>query len=312
MSSETPFSLPVINFSEQELKLGSPEWDSAKVRVREALAEYGCFEASFDRVLVVQKALFGALEEVFDLPLQTKELYVSDKPARGYVPVESGLHENIIVDAANIAENIETGLTTTYWPQGNTNFSKTLVSFTKLASTLEKTVRRMILEIFGVEKYADELIESTNYILKAMKYEGSQGRLPFCGAHADQSMVTLLYQNEVNGLEIQNKDGEWINVNPSPNSFIVLVGESLSVLLNGGLSSTYHRVIMKESTTRYCVGLFATPKGGYQVKVPKELVDDKHGLLFKPFDYDEFWKTFCTQMAQGNHRFSLKNYCSTV
>ena len=48
-------------------------------------------------------------------------------------------------------------------------------------------------------------------------------------AHFDTSMVTLLYQREVNGLEIQTKDGEWIKVKPSPNTFIVMIGESLSV-----------------------------------------------------------------------------------
>ncbi|KAL4387605.1 hypothetical protein GQ457_09G012690 [Hibiscus cannabinus] len=265
-SRGSPLRLPVIDFSKQELKPGSPEWDSAKHHVREALEEYGCFEASLNRVLEVRKAVFGALEELFDLPLQTKQLYVSDKPSRGYNPAVSGLHEHMVIDAANIAENIERGLTTTLWPHGNISFSKTLVSFTELASGLEKTIRRMILEIFGVEKYADELIESTNYLLKVIKYEGSETSEPYPAAHFDKSMITLLYQNEVNGLEIQNKDGEWIHVNPSPNSFIVLIGESLNVWLNGGLSSTFHRVIKKGINTRYCVALFATPRGGYQVK----------------------------------------------
>ncbi|KAK8556555.1 hypothetical protein V6N13_064577 [Hibiscus sabdariffa] len=311
MSLESsPFRLPVIDFSKQELKRGSSEWDSVKHRVREALEEYGCFEASLDRVLEVRKAVFGALEELFDLPPQTKQLYVSDKPLRGYKRAASGLCEDMVIDAANITENIERGLTTTMWPQGNTSFSKTVVCFTELASGLEKTIRRMILEIFGVEKYADEMIESTNYILKVIKYEGSETREACPGAHSDQSMITLLYQNEVNGLEIQNKDGEWINVNPSPNSFIVLIGESLNVWLNGGLSSTFHRVIKKGSNTRYCVALFTTPRGGYQVKVPKELVDDKNGLLFKPFDYEEFWITFCTQAAQGICGYDLRTYCS--
>ncbi|XP_039045456.1 probable 2-oxoglutarate-dependent dioxygenase AOP1.2 [Hibiscus syriacus] len=173
-----------------KLKLGSPEWDSAKVRVQEALEEYDCFEASFNRVLVVRKAVFRALEEVFDLPLQTKQLYVSAKPSHGYIRVASGQHENIVIDAGNI----ETGLTTTLWPQGNTSFSETLVSFTELASTLEKRVRRMVLEISGVEKYADELIESTNYILNAMKYEGSQTSVPFLGAHVDQTKKALKFR----------------------------------------------------------------------------------------------------------------------
>lgn len=80
----------------------------------------------------------------------------------------------------------------------------------------------------------DELVDSTDYILRVVKYERAAPQTsiePTIGAraHCDQNMVTLLYQNEVNGLEIQTKDSSWINVKPSPGSFIVMVGESLSV-----------------------------------------------------------------------------------
>ena len=87
------------------------------------------------------------------------------------------------------------------------------------------------MESFGLEKYMDELMDATNYILRLVKYEGPQTSELTLGAraHFDTSMVTLLYQSEVNGLEIQSKDGEWIKVKPSPNTFIVMIGESLSV-----------------------------------------------------------------------------------
>ncbi|KAE8718476.1 Detected protein of unknown function [Hibiscus syriacus] len=73
MNSGTPVKLPVIDFSNQNLKPGSPKWDSAKHQVREALEEYGCFEASLDQVLELRDAVFGAMEEAFDLPLEAKK-----------------------------------------------------------------------------------------------------------------------------------------------------------------------------------------------------------------------------------------------
>ncbi|XP_038999729.1 probable 2-oxoglutarate-dependent dioxygenase AOP1 [Hibiscus syriacus] len=304
MSSGTQAKLPVIDFSNQNLKPGSPEWDLVKFQVCEALEEYGCFEASFDQFFKLQNAVFGAMEEIFDLPLETKKLYVSDKLFRGYFVSPSGLLEIMTIDEAQSAENIEQRLTTTLWPQGNLSFSKTLVSFTELASRLEKTIRRMILEIFGVEKYIDELIDSTNYILKLKKNEGPQTSEP------TPNMVTLWYQNEVDGLEIQKKDGDWINVKSSSNSFIVMIGESLHVWLNGGLSATYHRVMKKGNKARYSVGLCATPRGGYQVKAPEELVDDKNPALFKPFDYEEFLGFYLAQVIAGDAKHDLKGYCS--
>ncbi|KAE8658406.1 gibberellin 20 oxidase 1 [Hibiscus syriacus] len=309
--------VPVIDFSKQDLKLGSPEWDSVKSRVREALTEYGCFEASFDEVMALRESIFGALEELFDLPFQTKKLCASEKPFRGYNGSPSGVVESMSTDDAHIAENIEQRLTTILWPQGNINFSKTLVSFTQLASKLETTIMRMILESFGVEKYMDELTESTNYQLRVMKYRRPESSGPTFGipAHRDSNMMTLLYQNEVNGLEIQNKDGEWMDVKLSPNSFIVMIGESFSVWLNGGLSSPYHQVTMKGNMARYSLGLFARLRGGYLVKTPNELVDDNNPMLFKPFDYEEFMKFHSTQIAQPATKsqalgYGLKAYCT--
>ncbi|KAK8556911.1 hypothetical protein V6N13_064898 [Hibiscus sabdariffa] len=272
MSSGTQAKLPVIDFSNPNLKPGSSEWDLVKFQVHEALEEYGCFEASLDQVVELRNAVFGVTEEIFDLPLETKKLYVSDKLFRGYFGSPSGLHESMTIDEAQSAENIEQHLTTTlFGPHGNLSFGKTLVSFTELASRLEKTIRRMVLEIFGVDKYMDELIDSTNYLLKLMKNRGPQASEP------TPNMVTLLYQNEV-----------W---------------------LNGGLCPTYHRVMVKGNEARYSVGMFAAPRGGYRVKAPEELVDDKNPRLFKPFDYEEYLGFYLTQVIRGGTRPDLKGYC---
>ncbi|KAB2032797.1 hypothetical protein ES319_D05G402400v1 [Gossypium barbadense] len=317
MSSTTQAMVPVIDFSNQNLKAGSPEWDLVKSQVREALEEYGCFEALFDPILELRKAVFGALQEAFDLPLQTKKLFVSDKPFRGYSYSPSALFQSMAVDDAHIAENIEQCLTTSLWPQGNISFSKTLASFGQLTSELEKKILKMILESFGLEKYMDGLTDTANYQLRIMKYEKpkTNEQTMMAPAHCDQNMMTLLYQDEVNGLEIQSKDGEWMNMKLSPSSFIVMIGECLSVWLNGRLSSPYHRVMMKGNEDRYSLGLFSTVREGYIVKVPTELVDDKNPMLFKPHDHEEFLKIFSSEMAKADFKSGivisrLKAYCS--
>ncbi|GMI93988.1 hypothetical protein like AT1G52820 [Hibiscus trionum] len=311
VSSGTQAKLPVIDFSNPNLKPGSPEWDSVKRQVREAMEEYSCFEASLDQVMELQNAVMVALKEAFDLPSETKKLYVSDKHFYGYFESSTGLLESIMVDEAQLAESIEQGLTTTLWPQGNISFSKTLVSFTELSSRLETTVRRMILEIFGVDKYADELVDNTNYMLKLMKYNAPPNGEPTSGvfAHCDKNMVTLLYQNEVDGLQVQNKDGEWMDIKPSPNGFIVMVGESFCAWLNGGLSPTYHHVLMKGNKARYGVGLFSGTRRGYHVKAPEELVDDKNPVVYKPFDYEEYLGFYFAQVPLGRAGSTLEAYC---
>ncbi|GLT54216.1 hypothetical protein SLA2020_274330 [Shorea laevis] len=312
MGSETALKLPVIDFSNLHLKPGTPEWDSLKAQVWQALQEYGCFEASFNKVpLQLRNSLLGAIEELFDLPLQTKLRNVSKKPFHGYVgqyPMVP-LYESMGIDDANISEKVET-LTNVLWPQGNPSFCNAIQSFSEQLSELDQVIRRMVLESLGMEKYLDEHMGSTNYLLRVMKYKGPQTSETKLGlsAHTDKNIVTILCQNQVDGLEVKTKDGEWIDVKPSPDTFIVMIGDSLLAWANGRLHSPYHRVMMTGDKARYSAGLFSIPKAGYIVKAPEELVDEEHPLLFKPFDHVEFLAFYYTEAGQRAES-ALRTYC---
>ncbi|XP_030464478.1 probable 2-oxoglutarate-dependent dioxygenase AOP1 [Syzygium oleosum] len=312
MGSMAELKLPVIDFSSPRLKPGTAEWTAVRDKVKQALETYGCFEARFQKVPIdLQKSTLGSVRELFDLPLQTKLQNVSRKPYHGYVgqyPMVP-LYESMGIDDADVYEKVD-GLTTTLWPEGHPNFSKTIQSFSQKLSELDKMVRRMILESLSVEKYLDEHMNSTNYLLRVMKYEGPQTTDTKLGlnSHTDKNIVTILCQNEVEGLEVQTKDGEWYSTQPSPNSYIVMIGDSLYAWVNGRLHSPHHRVMMSGNKARYSVGLFSIPKGGYMIKAPDELVDEEHPLLFKPFDHVEFLGFYYTEAGQ-RAEFALKTYC---
>lgn len=62
------------------------------------------------------------------------------------------------------------------------------------------------------------------------------------GAHSDYGLITLLRQDSVGGLEVQNREGKWVPAPPIPNSFVVNVGDMLEALTRGLFRSTLHRV----------------------------------------------------------------------
>ncbi|XP_057968067.1 probable 2-oxoglutarate-dependent dioxygenase AOP1 [Malania oleifera] len=312
MGSQTPLRLPVIDFSKLEPKPGTPEWELVKSQVHQALQEFGCFEALFDKVTFeLRTALFKKLEELFDLPIQTKLRNSSEKPYHGYVgqyPMVP-LYESMGIEHATIPEKTE-DFSNLLWPEGNPSFHKTIQSYSEQLSGLDLMVRKMVLESLGVDKYYDEHKESTNYLLRVMKYKGPQTAEKKLGlnSHTDKNIVTVLYQNQVDGLEVQTKDGEWIDVKPSPESFIVMIGDSFYAWTNGRLHSAYHRVMMRGEQARYSAGLFSIPKEGYMIKAPEELVDDEHPLLFKPFDHFEFLGFYYSEAGQ-KAQSALKTYC---
>lgn len=92
----------------------------------------------------------------------------------------------------------------------------------------------MIFDSYGVSKYHDSHIEPIYYLLRVMKYREpriEETKLGFY-PHTDKSFTTLLYQNQINGLEVETKNGEWIDVKLSPSSFAVIAGDAIMVSEN--------------------------------------------------------------------------------
>jgi len=120
---------------------------------------------------------------------------------------------------------------------------------------LDQIIRKMILESLGVEKYMEEHMNSSNYRLRAMKYKGPQTSDTKVGLtpHTDKNFVTILYQNQVEGLEMMTKDGQWISYKPSSDSFVVVIGDSIHVnLIHYSLLITNHQLVTNKVLNHCC------------------------------------------------------------
>ncbi|KAK0595785.1 hypothetical protein LWI29_009953 [Acer saccharum] len=308
-------NLPVIDLSKENLNPGTGSWLSTCRNVTQALEEYGCFVAVYDGVaLELHDEVFSAVEKLFDLPLEIKKKNTSEKPYFGYVgrhqPFIPPLYEGLGIDCANTLEGTQ-NFSNIMWPQGNDSFCKTVLSYAKQVSELEQTVKQMVFESYGVEKYYESLNEKSTYLLRMMKYRGPEKNENNvgCESHTDKSFITILHQNEVNGLEIKSKDGSWIGFDdPTPSSFIVMAGDAFLAWSNGRIHSAVHRVVMNGgSKARYSVGVFTYNEG--IIHVPEELADDEYPLQFKSFDHFGLLHYYATE--EGSKADSTaKGYCA--
>ncbi|KAI3826589.1 hypothetical protein L1987_00637 [Smallanthus sonchifolius] len=173
-------------------------------------------------------------------------------------------------------------------------------------------VMRMVAKSYGIEKDYELLLGSTTYILKFNKCLNPNGIEKNLGVipHRDKSFMTVIEQQEEGkGLEIQTKNGEWVQVHLSPSSSIVLAGDACMAWSNGRIEAPYHRVIMQQNKDRYSLVLSSFVKD-LKIEVPQELVDEDHPLQFKAFDHYEYIKYVSDTTVEGNRmKGAISAYC---
>ncbi|KAJ1404164.1 Oxoglutarate/iron-dependent dioxygenase [Sesbania bispinosa] len=293
MGSQTQSQLPVVDFTDENMKPGTDTWLSACHVVRTALEDHGCFVARFDKInKELCDSVISAMEELFSLPMETKVQNTSDKLFHGYLGQVSWLplYESLGIDDPLTIDGCHK-FTHIMWPQGNDRFCESVNEYSKLLGELDHLAKRMVFESYGVDmQRCESLIESSNYLLRCLKYRAPQVDETDLGmhSHSDLTLLSVLHQlNNLNGLEIKMKDGEWRGVDASPSLFVIMAGDAFKVWSNGRICACEHRVIMNVEKTRYSMGLFSF--GSKTMQIPEELINEQRPLRYKPiFDHYEY------------------------
>ncbi|POO03035.1 Isopenicillin N synthase [Trema orientale] len=119
------------------------------------------------------------------------------------------------------------------------------------------------------------------------------------GRHKDGGAVTVLAQDDVGGLEVRRKsDGEWIRVKPTPDAFIINVGDIIQVWSNDKYESVEHRVMVNSERERFSIPFFLNPAHYTVVKPVDELINEKNRPKFKPYG----WGKFMTHRRNSNFK----------
>ncbi|KAI3703308.1 hypothetical protein L1987_73270 [Smallanthus sonchifolius] len=256
-----------------------------------------------------KKEVYANVKTLFDLPTETKMKNTSSKPFHGYLgPFRTRqLYESMGIEHATSLDDVQS-FANLMWPSGNDQFSKTMHSYANLVSKLENLVRKMVFESYGVEKYHESFSESMTFVLRLNKYRPPKSSETNVGAvtHTDKDFVTILSQNQENGLEVQIKNDEWMNVEFLPSSFVVMATDAFMAWSNVRIKSVNHRVVMNGQEDRYSMALFSFKKG--ITEIPEELVDKEHPPRFKSFDHFKFLEFYAKDPHYLDQR-SIELFC---
>ena len=82
------------------------------------------------------------------------------------------------------------------------------------------------------------------------------------GAHTDYGTLTLLFQDDAGGLQVQNMAGEWIDAPPVPGTVVINTGDLMARWSNDVFKSTAHRVVPRPAAMkngRQSIAFFSDP-----------------------------------------------------
>lgn len=124
MGTQTEVKVPVLDLSKEKLKPGTDSWVLACKQVRHAFEEYGCVEVVCDKIsMELDSSIFAAVDDLFNLPLETKKQTTSDRPFHSYFGLYSfiPLYESLGIDNPTTSQGSQ-HFTNIMWPAGNDRF----------------------------------------------------------------------------------------------------------------------------------------------------------------------------------------------
>ena len=107
-----------------------------------------------------------------------------------------------------------------------------------------------------------------------------------CETHVDSGIFTILYQDKIGGLQVQNRiNKKWFNVKFNKNALVVNTGRALEFLSDGKFKATNHRVLWNKKK-RLSIPFFFEPS--FDFKMSKSFLNNKY--FKKGVDYENFLK----------------------
>jgi isopenicillin N synthase-like dioxygenase len=102
------------------------------------------------------------------------------------------------------------------------------------------------------------------------------------GAHTDYGNLTLLATDDVGGLEVRTRAGQWIEAPVVAGAFIVNIGDCLMRWTNDVYVSTPHRVVNRSARERYSIAFFYDPNPDALVETIPNCVREGEAVRYPP------------------------------
>ncbi|MED3724848.1 4-hydroxy-tetrahydrodipicolinate synthase [Priestia filamentosa] len=215
--------------------------------------------------------MYQATKQFFELPAEVKErLHVanSGQTLRGYIPPygENADPKNTrdlkeAFDYGAHTEEVSPFFGPNPMPEELPGFKEVCEEYhDAMMSLARKLVSAFAISLDLPADYFEQLQRQPITIERLLHYPSQKANAAAneigIGAHSDYGFLTILSQDSVGGLQVRNKEGEWISAPPVEGSYIINIGDLVQAMTNGRYSSTVHRVVNTSGVARYSIPFF--------------------------------------------------------
>jgi isopenicillin N synthase-like dioxygenase len=247
------------------------------------VADHGIDERLIAQAWDVTRAFF-AQPEAAKLP------YKSPKGgARGFTPfgveIAKGASENDLKEFWHVGRDLPEGhkysdsMPPNIWPDYPPEFRETLTALYAEFDRVGAQLLSAIAVYLGLAPdWFVEPVRDDNSVLRLLHYPPISADAPGvrAGAHEDINLITLLLGAEEAGLQLLDRSGQWLAVDPPKGALVVNVGDMLQRLTNHVLPSTSHRVVNpppdRRGRPRYSMPFFLHLASDFPIRTLPECV----------------------------------------
>lgn len=228
--------------------------------------------------------VFTEIQHFFAIPLIEKQQIAWSETIsnRGYIGIErerlAPNQPGDLKEAFNIGKELiyknSDSLILNQWPQGKDKFRQTVLEFYQACTKAANIIcQALALALQLPESFFLDNHNAQNHTLRLLHYppinqSPKLGQIR-AGEHSDYGSFTLLFQDEVGGLEVCNTDGQWISAPYISGTIIVNIGDLLERWTNHVFCSTKHRVMVptdeRVKHSRYSAAFFCHPNNDTEI-----------------------------------------------
>ncbi|KAL2458709.1 Gibberellin 3-beta-dioxygenase 1 [Forsythia ovata] len=185
------------------------------------------------------------------------------------------------------------------WPQDFQNFCDIIEDYQKEMKKLAGKLMWLMLGSLGINeedvKWADNKGEfeggcaalQFNYYPACPDPERAMGLAP----HTDSTILTILHQSNISGLQVLREGCGWVTVPPLPGALVIHVGDLLHILSNGLYTNVRHRAMVNRTQHRLSLAYLYGPPSTVKISPLPKLVDHFHPPLYRPITWSEYLGT---------------------